>query len=176
MNHHACGTDGPRGRHRIDTNDPDGSMLLRSLRLAATGHPTLVAACHCTECQRRTGAAFGVSAYFEKSQIKPEGAYKIYTRDGQERRKVRIHFCPECGTSVYWDADFLPTHIGVAVGAFLDPSFPAPTRSVWEQSRYPWVNFNHELEHFSEHLFGESKARVRNEISTDWWLPMREDS
>jgi hypothetical protein len=93
-----------------------------SLRLIATGEPTLVAACHCTECQRRTGAAFGVAAYFEKSQVRPEGEYKIYTRDGQEGRKARMYFCPECGTTVYWDADFLPTHIGVAVGTFLDPS------------------------------------------------------
>lgn len=121
-----------------------------SLQLVATGDPTLVAACHCTECQRRTGAAFGVAAYFEKSQVKPKGAYKIYTRDGQEGRKVRMHFCPECGITVYWDADFLPTHIGVAVGTFLDPSFPAPTRSVWEQSRYPWVNFNHDIERFQQ--------------------------
>jgi hypothetical protein len=135
---------------REDTLTRTAQCCCGSLRLVAPGDPTLVAACHCTECQRRTGAAFGVAAYFEKSQVKPEGTYKIYTRDGQEGRKVRIHFCPEYGTSVYWDADFLPTHIGVAVGTFLDPSFPAPTRSVWEQSRYPWVNFNHDLEHFHQ--------------------------
>src|SRR3954451_10280637 len=71
-----------------------------SLQLTATGDPTLVAACHCTECQRRTGAAFGVAAYFEKSQVQAEGAFKVYTRDGQEGRIARMHFCPECGTTV----------------------------------------------------------------------------
>ena len=31
-----------------------------SLRAETTGEPAFVAACHCTECQRRTGAPFGV--------------------------------------------------------------------------------------------------------------------
>jgi hypothetical protein len=37
-----------------------------SLRAEATSEPALVAACHCIECQRRTGSPFGVSAYFPK--------------------------------------------------------------------------------------------------------------
>ena len=28
--------------------------------------------------------------------------------------------------------------IGISAGAFADPSFPAPTRSIWEQSRCSW--------------------------------------
>lgn len=27
----------------------------------------------------------------------------------------------------------------VAVGAFADPAFPAPVRSVWERSRHAWM-------------------------------------
>jgi len=38
--------------------------------------------------------------------------------------------------------------IGVAVGAFNDPQFPAPVRSVWEESRHSWVSFTHSLDHF----------------------------
>ena len=103
-----------------------------SLRVETTGEPTLVAACHCRECQRRTGTPYGVSAYFSKSQVRAEGANKIYIRDGQDGRKMRFCFCPTCGTSVYWETDYLPGQIGVAVGTFADPLFPAPTLSVWQ--------------------------------------------
>jgi hypothetical protein len=109
----------------------------------ASGEPSFVVACHCTECQRRTGSVFGVSAYFAKTQITPGGTSKTYIRDGQDGRKLHIRFCPDCGTSVYWEAEFRPGHIGVAVGAFADPHFPAPVRSVWEQSRHPWTGFEH---------------------------------
>jgi len=72
----------------------------------------------------------------------------MYFRDGQEGRKVKMHFCPTCGTTVFWEADLRPDHIGVAVGAFHDPNFPRPTASVWEESKHGWVAFTHDLAHF----------------------------
>jgi len=116
------------------------------LQVEASGDPRFVVACHCTECQRRTGSVFGVSAYFRKGQINPSGISKVYVRDGQDGRKLRIHFCPDCGTSVYWEPDFLPDHFGVAVGAFADSGFPSPVRSVWEKTRHQWVAFGHRLD------------------------------
>jgi hypothetical protein len=38
------------------------------------------------------------------------------------------HFCPECGTTLFWRADLRPDHIGVAVGACNDPDFAPPSR------------------------------------------------
>lgn len=114
------------------------------LQVTASGEPRFVVACHCIECQRRTGSVFGVSAYFKEAQINPSGASKVYVRDGQDGRKLRMHFCPDCGTSVYWEPDFLRGYLGIAVGAFADPQFPMPVRSAWEQSRHPWLAFTHE--------------------------------
>lgn len=114
-----------------------------SLRAETTGEPAVVAVCHCRECQRRTGSVFATNAYFRTEQVQSSGPSKVYTRDGEEGRKVRIHFCPECGTSVYWHADFLPRHVGVACGAFADPGLPPPTLSAWEETRPPWVVFDH---------------------------------
>jgi hypothetical protein len=88
---------------------------------------------------------FSVSALFKRENVRAEGPSKIYVRDGQEGRKVRMHFCPTCGTTVFWEADLRPDHIGVAVGAFHDPNFPPPTVSVWEESKHGWVAFTHDL-------------------------------
>ena len=121
-----------------------------SLRAEANGEPVLVHVCNCTECQRRTGSVFGVSSFFLKSEVHTQGPNKVYVRDGQEGRKVRLHFCPECGTTVYWEADARPGLIGISVGAFADRSFPPPTRSIWEHSQHPWVAFNQEIGQFPE--------------------------
>lgn len=114
-----------------------------SLRAEVTCEPTVVSVCHCTECQRRTGSAFGVSTYFPKEHVHTEGSSKVYMRGSDSGRKIDIHFCPDCGTSVFWYAEFRPDLIGIAFGAFADPSMPRPTRSVWEATRHPWVNFDH---------------------------------
>jgi hypothetical protein len=51
---------------------------------------------------------FSVSAFFKKEHVRAEGPSNIYVRDGQEGRKVRMHFCPTCGTTVFWEADLRP--------------------------------------------------------------------
>jgi hypothetical protein len=119
-----------------------------SLRAEANGEPAFVGACHCTECQRRTGSPFGVSTYFLKKQVRIEGASKVYLRDSDAGRKIEFHFCPGCGSSVFWYAEWGPDLVGIAFGAFADSSMRGPTVSVWETTRHPWVSFDHELDHF----------------------------
>jgi hypothetical protein len=118
-----------------------------SLRAEVTGEPALVAACHCIECQRRTGAPFGVSTYFPKEQVSTQGLNKVYERRSDSGRKIELRFCPNCGSTVFWHAEFRPDLIGIAFGAFADPSMPRPTHSVWETTGHPWVTFDHELRH-----------------------------
>jgi hypothetical protein len=121
-----------------------------ALRVEVSGEPDAVVACHCGECQRRTGSVFGVGAYFKKEHVRTEGIDNTYVRDAPGGRKVRNHFCPTCGTTVFWDLDRRPDSIGVAVGTFHDNDFPRPTRSVWEESKHAWVAFAHDFVHFPQ--------------------------
>jgi hypothetical protein len=123
------------------------------LTLVATGDPEFIVACHCRECQRRTGSAFGVGAYYLRTQVQSTGAFNIYVRDardGRDGRKLRFHFCPKCASTVFWELDFRPNHVAVAVGAMSDPHFAAPTRSVWEESRHSWITFDHDISRFPQ--------------------------
>ena len=70
-------------------------------------------------------------------------------RGSDAGRKIEIHFCPDCGSSVFWYAEWGPALIGIAFGAFADPSMPRPTVSVWETTRHPWVAFDHQLDRFA---------------------------
>ena len=119
-----------------------------ALRAEATGDPAFLGACHCMECQRRTGSAFGVGTYFPKEQVRAEGPSKVYVRGSDSGRKIEFHFCPDCGSTVFWYGELFPDLIGIAFGAFADPSTPWPTLSVWEMTRHPWVAFGRELNHF----------------------------
>ncbi|MET3908553.1 hypothetical protein ABID59_002899 [Bradyrhizobium sp. S3.3.6] len=103
------------------------------------GPTSRVAACHCIECQRRTGAPFGVGAFYPADAVAISGAPKEYARHGESGGTVRSYFCPDCGSTVYWKAESLPAMIGVAVGVIADPNFPAPIKSVFERSKHVWV-------------------------------------
>jgi len=53
---------------------------------------------------------------------------------------VTFHFCDRCGASVFWEPERMPHLVGVAVGAFADPKFPAPEQSVWTKDKHAWVD------------------------------------
>jgi len=120
-----------------------------SLRAETVGEPTTVATCFCEECQRRTGSAFGISTYWPRAHVELSGSTTRYVREGQEARKVTYYFCPNCGSSVYWELDRRPGQIGISGGSFFDPSLPAPSRSVWERSKPSWITIP-DSEHFTQ--------------------------
>ncbi len=119
-----------------------------SVRVTINGTPLSVVACHCLACQRRTGSAFGVGAYYSAGQLTLSGQVKPYTRSTEAGHTFTSYFCPDCGTSVYWESGKNPGLIGVAVGSMTNPQVPVPTRSVWEQSKHPWVSIETALQHF----------------------------
>ena len=135
---------------RKDLTMADARCRCGALTLALPGPSKLVVACHCLDCQRRTGAPFSVGAFYPIDAVAISGTAKEYTRDADSGAKVRFCFCPECGSTVYWKADRLPSMIGVAVGALADPTYPAPVRSVFEQSKHDWVQIDGAVEHFQQ--------------------------
>lgn len=119
-----------------------------ALRLKLSEPPRLTALCHCFACQRRTGAPFSANAFYAPECVKISGASTEFIRTADSGRKVRMHFCPTCGSTVYWKADSAPSWIGLAVGAIADPTFAPPVISVFEQSKHAWVRLGEAIEHF----------------------------
>ncbi|WP_457096147.1 GFA family protein [Lysobacter sp. P5_B9] len=52
---------------------------------------------------------------------------------------VTSHFCPECGSTVYYFRKSDPARTGVRVGAFADNTFRPPMGSGFEQYAHPWA-------------------------------------
>lgn len=109
------------------------------LRATCEGEPLRVGICSCIQCQKRSGSVFAANSYFGRDQVRVEGEAKRFLRTSDAGRELDIFFCPECGSTVYWTNDAFPDGIGIAVGAFGDPSFPAPLRAIWTQHKHHWV-------------------------------------
>ena len=109
------------------------------LSLTFQGDVQRASICHCFACQRRTGSAFGVQTRVERARVRIEGRSTRYDRPTDEGDHVAFHFCPVCGSTVWWEIPDFPDSVVVAVGAFADPGFKAPTFSVYEDRKHPWV-------------------------------------
>ncbi len=71
-----------------------------------------------------------------------------YVLTGDEGSSATFHFCPQCGATVYYEAEGLEAYRTIPVGAFADPGFPAPTVSVYESRKHSWVVPPADAEHY----------------------------
>jgi hypothetical protein len=114
--------------------------------IEVTGEPVINAVCHCADCKRRTGSAFGWSVYFPDAAVTATlGAFRTYSPAGKAPGagaawQERV-FCGSCGTTLSWRSSDFAGLIGIAGGCFLTetPPLPAPTLTVANESRCAWV-------------------------------------
>ena len=109
------------------------------LSLTVEGDPTLVSACKCTRCQKRSGSAFALSSRWNANQVRQRSGNGLtYSRKGTSGGNVQFEFCPICGSTVTTILDILPDVIGIPVGCFADPTFLSP-RSQPVRVKAEWV-------------------------------------
>jgi hypothetical protein len=108
------------------------------LRIEVEGEPRVVGVCHCLACQQRTGSVFATLASFA-APYKVTGTATEYVRTGDQGARFVFRFCPICGTNLFHTEEGHDASVGVAVGAFADPAFPAPQVSIYDSRRHSWV-------------------------------------
>lgn len=123
------------------TRERAAACACGQLTAVCHGDPVLVSACSCAQCQKRTGSAFGIAAFFDRGSVETTGRSMQHTRASDSGQPVTFHFCPDCGSTVSWYPARMPDVVAIAVGAFADPDFPAPTQDVHRESRHRWVTF-----------------------------------
>ena len=118
------------------------------VRMAATGTPVRISICHCHECQRRTGSAFGAQARFDLASFSISGDTQTWVRTAESGSRIEHHFCIHCGSTVYYELDTMPGVVAIPLGLFADNTFPAPTVSVYENRQHPWLSLKGDMEHY----------------------------
>jgi hypothetical protein len=110
------------------------------LRATTSSEPVRVSVCHCLNCKKRSGSAFAVQARWPSTQVQIEGQSKTFVKTADSGNSAAFHFCPECGSDVFYEIDGkFDDLIAIPVGAFDDPYFARPSYSVWEERKHEWV-------------------------------------
>lgn len=88
-----------------------------------------------------------MQARFPADDAQVCGDSTVYVRTSDDGNRVSFHFCPACGATVFYLIEDLPGNIAIPVGAFADPTFPAPRVSVYEARKHAWVRVPGDIEH-----------------------------
>jgi hypothetical protein len=126
-----------------------GGCQCGAIRYRVTAEPLTVYACHCTECQKQTSSAFGLSMVFPADAFAlTAGAPRAWIRTADSGRDVTGHFCPACGTRIWHEPAARPGTITLKPGTLDDTSWFRPVANVWTRSAQPWVRIDPDLLNF----------------------------
>lgn len=116
-------------------------------RLRAASLPPVI--CHCTECQKQTASAFGMTLPVLRRDLEPlSGDLKEWRRKADSGRELACFFCPHCGTRLYHSSSMGPECWHLKPGSLDDTSWLAPVAQVWTKSAQPWLRLAGDLPSF----------------------------
>ena len=120
-----------------------GGCQCGSVRYVVTTEPLRLIACHCKECQRQSGSAFGMAMPVKKDSLTVTGLTKQVTRIGDSRNEVTGVFCPECGVRIYHVLTSAPDLVSLKPGTLDDTTWLRPGAFIWMKSAQGWVPVPH---------------------------------
>jgi hypothetical protein len=126
-----------------------GGCHCGAIRYEARGEALTHALCHCSDCRRHAGAPMvGWTMYPEAAVTVTRGTPRIYASSEHGRR----HFCPECGTGLFYaNAAILQGIIDVQSATYDDPAAIPPRIHIQTAERLPWMTRLHELPEFERY-------------------------
>jgi len=119
----------------------DGGCTCGAVRYRLTGPAMIVHCCHCTWCQRESGASFALNAMIEGDRVEHLTAQpEIVDTPSASGRGQRIARCPTCRIALWSNYSSAgPIIKFVRVGTLDDPAQMPPDIHIFTAYRQPWI-------------------------------------
>ena len=118
----------------------DGRCQCGQISFTAEVDPATVRVCHCTNCQKFSGAPYrvGVPASAETVHITGEPKQYVMVADsGAERIQA---FCPTCGSPIYATGVKDRRVYVLRTPLLAQKDQLPPKKQIWRKSALPWVD------------------------------------
>ncbi|MEZ5871006.1 MAG: GFA family protein [Nitratireductor sp.] len=89
------------GRKRAPKLPWHGSCQCGQVRYTITEMPLTLYACHCSECQKQSSSAFGLSLRTRASAVSISGELADWSRPTALGSAMLAQFCPRCGSRMF---------------------------------------------------------------------------
>ncbi len=149
------------------TEKLEGGCLCGAVRFRTNQAPLRTLACHCTFCQKVTGSSYFAESMFPMKAVQfNDGNMSCYEHvsDGSNK-KVLVHFCPNCGTTVSLTFERWPDIRGISRGCYDDPNAVTVSSHIWTRSAQSGTALPEGVECFAEArstLDGKAEPSVRH--------------
>lgn len=115
-----------------------GGCQCAAVRYAIGSAPVAFYWCHCTECQRPSGSAFGEALRVRRADVALTGRLGEWSRTTDFGTVTEVVFCPVCATRI-WHSRPQAEFCHLRAGTLDDTSWLEPAAHIWARSRQPGV-------------------------------------
>lgn len=113
----------------------EGGCDCGDIRYAFSCEPLSCYACHCSDCQTRSGAAFSLSVVVPLNEI---NVTKGKPLDYPANTAAVFKYCHRCGVHLWGVPYVAPDFATVRAGTLDDTSWLSPVAHIWTQSAQSW--------------------------------------
>ena len=124
-----------------------GGCQCGEIRYRLTAEPLMLYICHCSDCQKQSASAFGMSLRMRPQDIdfeKGRETMRSWDTRGDDGEVKRCCFCPNCGTRIMHGSDDPTESVSIKAGTLDDTSGLRPGAHIWLRSAQPWVTIDRE--------------------------------
>lgn len=130
----------------------------------APGTPIHVYACHCRNCQTRSGSGFAEHALLPSAAFTCHGATVSFVRKGEDMEFEEV-FCARCYTRLFNRNNMMPGMIFLRAGTLAFSDDLRPVAHIWTSRKQPWLNLSPDVPQFSESPTPEQFGAILGSVS-----------
>ena len=117
-----------------------GGCICGSVRYEIASFPLLLYTCNCTNCQKQSGSAFGMTMPVTAKDFRiVHGAPKAWRRPSPQGVQVTSWFCGDCGNRIYGERAGRSERLNVRAGTLDDTTWLKPVAHFFTRSAQRWV-------------------------------------
>ncbi len=121
----------------------EGGCQCGALRYEVVAPPVMIYACHCTNCQRIAGSAFGLPAAILEDSLRFTSGEPREVEWQAASGNVRYGtYCGDCGCRIAHGQKPSIGFLSLRSGTFDDASWVVPAAHIWTTSAQPWFKFD----------------------------------
>jgi hypothetical protein len=141
-----------------------GGCPCGSIRYELTAMPLAVYACHCTECQKRSGSAFALNMPVQRKDYRiTKGEPKAWRSRSPSGGMTTARFCGDCGGRIHGERDGRPEVVTLRAGTLDDTGWVQPVAHMFMRSAQAWETIASGVA-----CYETEPADFRSEVGSAW--------
>ena len=117
-----------------------GGCQCGDIRYSAPAVPGALYVCHCTECQKQSSSAFGISYTVNRNSLEIfKGRPSFWSRTTTSGHNLECAFCSKCGSRLWHQSTGYPATLNIKAGSFDQPVDLSEATHIWVSSKLPGV-------------------------------------